>query len=178
MCRSGPVNVIVTELPVGTWTQDFKEMLDVEVGGQALEGLFHGLLMMLLLFFIPISFVINPLLVAIPFGLDFSLFFLPTILFISVKLDHVGGWSFKEISPIHPGHHRGREEDIRQRYRTSALVVLPGSLGGLGSLHDGPDPGGHLSLGETGDRPRPHACARDLLSQSWGGGDPQGIRTS
>lgn len=35
VARAGPLKVLVTELPVGTWTQDFKEMLDAMVCNKA-----------------------------------------------------------------------------------------------------------------------------------------------
>lgn len=35
--RTGPIQVLVTELPVGTWTQDFKEMLDCLMKGGDLK---------------------------------------------------------------------------------------------------------------------------------------------
>ncbi len=61
------------------------QMLDVEVAGLALEGLFNGLLMILFLFFIPVTIVTNPFLIAIPVGIDLALFLVPTLFIIGLK---------------------------------------------------------------------------------------------
>jgi cellulose synthase/poly-beta-1,6-N-acetylglucosamine synthase-like glycosyltransferase len=55
------------------------QMLDLEVGLLALEGLFNGLLVLLMVLLIPLVFVINPWVLFIPFFLDLFLFLLPTV---------------------------------------------------------------------------------------------------
>ncbi|HSX18687.1 MAG TPA: glycosyltransferase family 2 protein [Candidatus Saccharimonadales bacterium] len=61
------------------------QMLDFEVGLIALEGLFNGILVASLIFLIPFVLKINPLILAIPAGVDFFLFMIPTVIYTGIK---------------------------------------------------------------------------------------------
>lgn len=61
------------------------QMLDLEVSLSALEGLFSGLLIVTYFFIAPFSLRIDWHLLAVPIILDLGLFFLPSLLYVSVK---------------------------------------------------------------------------------------------
>jgi poly-beta-1,6-N-acetyl-D-glucosamine synthase len=61
------------------------DMLDVEVGLLALEGLFNGLLMISFIFLIPFILLKNPLYILIPLFLDLGMLMIPTLLWVAKK---------------------------------------------------------------------------------------------
>lgn len=61
------------------------QKLDLEVGLLALEGLFNGLLVVIMLALMPFVLLKNPLLLAYPLAIDLLFFLLPTLFYVAKK---------------------------------------------------------------------------------------------
>ncbi len=61
------------------------QMIDFEVGLIALEGLFNGILVVGFIFLVPLVLKTRPIILAVPAGVDFFLFMLPTMIYTGIK---------------------------------------------------------------------------------------------
>lgn len=61
------------------------QMVDLEVGMLAIEGLFNGLLVMALVILIPLVLYISPKLILIPLLIDLGVFLIPTLILTAIR---------------------------------------------------------------------------------------------